>query len=107
MGQPIDFGALDGFHPEEVRGHLAAIVQSSHDAIVSKTTDGIIRTWNAAAERIYGYTAAEAIGQSVTLLLPEDRGDEETHILGRIRAGEQVQHFETVRRRKNGDLIDV
>ena len=87
--------------------HLAAIVESSEDAIVSKTLDGTILTWNSGAEHVYGYAAAEAIGQPMTLLLPEDRPDEETAILQRIRRGERVEHFETVRRRKSGELIEV
>lgn len=86
---------------------LAAIVESSEDAIISKTLDGIILTWNASAERLYGYPAGEAIGQAMTILLPEDRPDEETEILTRIRSGERVEHFETVRRTKNGELVDV
>jgi PAS domain S-box-containing protein len=86
---------------------LAAIVESSDDAIISKTLQGIILTWNAAAERIYGYTAVEAIGKGMTMLLPADRPDEEADILRRIAGGERVKHFETVRRTKNGDLIDV
>jgi two-component system cell cycle sensor histidine kinase/response regulator CckA len=87
--------------------HLAAIVESSEDAIVSKTLEGVILTWNAGAERLYGYSAGEAIGRHMTMLLPEDRPDEEAEILSRISRGERVDHFETVRRAKNGDLIDV
>ena len=92
---------------DEESGRLAAIVQSSEDAIISKTLQGTILTWNAGAERIYGYTAAEAIGQSMILVLPEDRTAEESQILDRITRGEQVEHFETIRRRKNDELIDV
>src|SRR5947209_8198242 len=94
------------FAPDEAMAHLAAIVESSEDAIVSKTLDGMILTWNSGAEHVYGYAAAEAIGQPMTLLLPEDRPDEETAILQRIRRGERVEHFETVRRRKSGELIE-
>ena len=86
---------------------LAAIVESSADAIVSKTLEGRILTWNAGAEQVYGYPAAEAVGRPMAMLLPADRPDEETGILERIRQGQPVEHFETVRRRKNGDLIDV
>lgn len=86
---------------------LGAIVDSSDDAIVSKNLDGIITTWNAAAERLFGYTADEAVGQSVTMLIPEDRPDEEPRILARLRRGERVDHFETIRRRKDGTLVDV
>ncbi len=87
--------------------HLAAIVESSEDAIISKTLDGIILSWNAGAEHVYGYTAAEAIGRDMTFLLPEDRSDEETEILKAIANGQPVEPFETVRRTKGGDLIDV
>ncbi len=92
---------------DEESARLAAIVQSSEDAIISKTVDGIILTWNQGAERVYGFSAAEAIGQSMMLLLPPDRQEEESEILARIRRGERVEHFETVRRIKGGGLIDV
>src|SRR5436305_177399 len=95
------------FAPDEAMAHLAAIVESSEDAIVSKTLDGMILTWKPGAEHVYGYAAAEAIGQPMTLLLPEGRSNEESEILERIGRGERVEHFETVRRRKGGDLIDV
>lgn len=87
--------------------HLAAIVESSEDAIISKDLNGMVETWNAAAEQIYGYSAAEMRGRSMTLLLPEDRSEEERDILARIRMGERVQHFETQRVRKDGLIIDV
>src|SRR5260370_950138 len=93
--------------PEEAIAHLAAVVESSEDAIISKTLDGIILTWNAGAERVYGYMAAETIGRPMTMLLPEDRADEETEILERIGRGDRVEHFETVRRTGDGRLIDV
>jgi PAS domain S-box-containing protein len=86
---------------------LAAIVDSSDDAIISKDLDGTINSWNSAAERLFGYTAEEVIGKSVTILIPQDRQDEESFIIGRIRRGERVDHYETVRRRKDGNLIDV
>jgi PAS domain S-box-containing protein len=86
---------------------LAAIVESSEDAIISKDLDGRIRTWNAAAERIYGYSDAEAIGQPMTILLTPERRNEEAEILERLRRGEQVNHFETTRLRKGGDTIHV
>ncbi|MDC0668419.1 hybrid sensor histidine kinase/response regulator [Nannocystis radixulma] len=92
---------------EDSRARLAAIIDSSHDAIVSKSLDSTIMTWNAAAERIFGYTASEAIGRSMTLIIPEDRLAEETMVLTKIRAGEVVDHFETVRRRKDGQLIPI
>lgn len=80
---------------------LAAIVENSDDAILSKTLDGIITTWNRGAERLFGYTAAEAVGKPVTLVIPEERHHEEDEILRRLRAGERIDHFETVRRRNN------
>lgn len=92
---------------EEIRQRLSSIVEFSDDAIVSKNLDGIIESWNAGAERIFGYTAAEAIGRSVEMLIPPERLNEETDILSRIRSGERVDHYETVRRRKDGSLIDI
>jgi len=92
---------------EEITGLLAAIVASSDDAIVSKNLDGIITSWNKSAERIFGYTPNEAIGQHITLVIPPERHSEESDILARIRRGERVDHFHTVRRAKNGSLLDV
>ena len=92
---------------EAARSRLAAIVESSDDAIISKTLDGIIRSWNAGAQRIFGYTADEAIGKSILMLLPEDRKSEEAGILARLRRGERIQHYESVRVTKHGNLIDV
>ena len=86
---------------------LASIVESSDDAIVSKNLDGVITSWNSGAERIFGYTAAEAVGQPITIVIPKDRHDEERTILTRIRRGERIDHFETVRQRKHGSLIVV
>jgi len=86
---------------------LASIVESSDDAIVSKSLDGIIMSWNRGAERIFGYTAQEAIGQPITMLIPKDRHDEERTILTRLRRGERIDHFETVRQHKHGGLIAV
>jgi PAS domain S-box-containing protein len=86
---------------------LAAIVESSDDAIVSKDLNGVISSWNSGAERLFGYTAEEAIGQPVTMLIPPERFDEEPSILERIRSGRKVDHYETVRRRKDGRLVDV
>jgi PAS domain S-box-containing protein len=85
----------------------ASIVDSSDDAIISKSLDGIISSWNRGAERIFGYTAEEAIGQPITIVIPQDRQDEERLILTRIRRGERIDHFETVRQRKHGSLIVV
>jgi PAS domain S-box-containing protein len=92
---------------EEITGLLAAIVASSDDAIVSKNLDGIITSWNMSAERMFGYTSEEAIGQHITLIIPLERHAEESDILQRIRRGDRVDHFHTVRRRKDGTLIDV
>ncbi len=86
---------------------LTAIVDSSDDAIVSKDLNGRITSWNRGAERIFGYTAEEAVGQSITILIPEDRQDEEPQILARLQRGERVDHFETVRRHKDGTLLDI
>ncbi|HKQ51155.1 MAG TPA: PAS domain S-box protein [Pyrinomonadaceae bacterium] len=86
---------------------MAAIVENSDDAIISKDLDGMILSWNPGAERLYGYTAREAVGQPVTMLIPDDMPDEEPRILEQIRRGERVDHYETVRRRKDGTLIDV
>jgi len=92
---------------ERDAGSLAAIVDSSDDAIVSKDLNGIITSWNKSAERLFGYRAEEAIGQHVTLIIPPERLDEETRILGQLRRGERVDHFETVRMRKDGEKVDV
>ncbi len=87
--------------------HLAQIVKSSDDAILSKTLDGIITSWNNSAERIFGYGAGEIIGKSISILLPPDRLDEEEHIIGQLKAGHSIEHYETVRRHKNGSGILV
>ena len=86
---------------------LASIVETSDDAIVSKDLNGIVTSWNRGAERVFGYTAEEMIGKSITALIPDGRHDEEPEILARIRRGERVEHYETVRQRKDGTLIDV
>ena len=86
---------------------LAAIVDSTDDAIVSKNLDSIITSWNKSAERVFGYTAEEIVGKSVLALIPEDRQSEETDIIARLHKGERIEHFETVRKRKDGTLIDV
>ena len=92
---------------EEARGRLAALVTSSEDAIVGKDLAGIVTSWNRAAERMFGYAAREAIGQSVRMIIPHERWGEEDEMLARIRRGEMTQHFETVRRRKDGSEISV
>ncbi|HEY5892538.1 MAG TPA: PAS domain S-box protein [Chthoniobacterales bacterium] len=91
----------------EAKWRLAAIVESSDDAIISKDLDGVIMTWNNGATQLFGYTAEEAVGQRITMLIPADRQDEEPQILSRILEGERVDHYETVRRRKNGSLVEV
>jgi PAS domain S-box-containing protein len=92
---------------EEITGLLAAIVASSDDAIISKNLDGIITSWNKSAERIFGYTPEEAIGRHITLIIPPERHTEESDILARLRRGERVDHFHTVRRRKDGSFLEV
>ncbi|MDZ4686859.1 MAG: PAS domain S-box protein [Planctomycetaceae bacterium] len=92
---------------EGVQARLAAIVATSEDAIISKSPDGIIQSWNAAAERLFGYTAAEAIGRPITLVIPPDRINEEDRILAKLRARELVDHFQTIRQRKDGQLVAV
>ena len=85
----------------------ASIVECSGDAIISKTLDGVITSWNKGAERIFGYTAKEVIGKPVTILIPPERHDEEPAILARLRRGERIDHYETVRQRKNGSLLNI
>ncbi len=92
---------------EAVSARLAAIIESSDDAIIGKDLDGVITSWNAGAERLYGYTAREVVGRKVTLLMPSDRRNEESEILLRLRRGERVDHFESVRITKDGRSIDV
>jgi PAS domain S-box-containing protein len=92
---------------DSARAHLAAIVESSDDAIISKDLDGTVTSWNRAAENIFGYRADEMVGRPIWLIFPPDRLAEEDLILDRIRRGERVEHFETVRRRKDGHDIDV
>ena len=86
---------------------LAAIVNSSEDAIVSKDLNGIVQTWNGAAERMFGYTAEEIVGRPIRLIIPQDRQTEEDKVLATIRAGGSVEHFETIRQRKDGSLIEI
>ena len=92
---------------EDRAQQLVFVVESSDDAIISKDLDGIIRTWNSGAERLFGYAAGEAIGKPVTILFPPGLEDEEPGILARIRRGERIHHYETVRRRKDGSLLDL
>ena len=88
-------------------GLLAAIVDSSDDAIISKTLEGVITSWNRGAERLFGYTAKEAIGRSISMIIPLDRREEETIILARIRQGERIDHFDTTRLRKDGTKLEI
>jgi PAS domain S-box-containing protein len=86
---------------------MVAIITSSDDAIISKNLEGVIRSWNAGAERLFGYTADEAIGKPISLIIPADRLNEEPTILERLRNGDHIDHFETVRRRKDGTLVNI
>jgi PAS domain S-box-containing protein len=86
---------------------LWSIVENSDDAIITKNLDGIISSWNKSAERLYGYTAEEVVGKPVTILVPLERHDEERAILARVRRGERIHHYETVRQRKDGSLVDI
>ena len=97
----INAEALEAFR------RLAIVVESSDDAIVTKDLDGIIRSWNPAAERMFGYTADEALGHSIRMIVPSDRQDEETAVLDRISRGEKVDHYETIRRRKDGSYVPI
>jgi len=106
IARHVSFG-LERLRAQRAARHLAAIVESSTDAIVSKDLNAVITSWNQGAERLFGFSAAEAVGKSVTMLIPPDRLDEEPLILARIRTGERVEHFETVRKHKSGRLIDI
>lgn len=92
---------------EETASRLAAIVTSSDDAIISKTLDGTIMSWNSAAEHLFGYTEEEMLGKSILKLIPEDRQGEEAEIVGRLRRGERIEHYETIRQRKDGSCFDI
>ncbi len=94
-------------HDDEVAQRLGAIVESSDDAIVGKNLDGIVMSWNRGAEELFGYSATEMIGRPIATLLPADRHDEEPKILERLRRGERIDHYETVRRRKDGSLVEI
>jgi len=105
IGSGVDIS--ERWRGEETAAYLAAIVESSDDAIISTDLQGNIKSWNRGAERIYGYTAAETIGKPVTMLLPPDRWNEEPRILEFIRRGDRIDHYETIRRRKDGTDIDI
>src|SRR5215203_2783512 len=101
----VDFNDLKS--PELAPYWLMALIESADDAIISKTLEGIITSWNQGAERMFGYTADEVIGKSVTILIPEGHRNEEPAILARLRAGERIEHYETVRMRKDGTLRQI
>ncbi|HEY9430879.1 MAG TPA: PAS domain S-box protein, partial [Blastocatellia bacterium] len=105
IGSGVDIS--ERWRGEETAAYLAAIVESSEDAIISTDLQGNIKSWNKGAERIHGYTTAEAIGKPVTMLLPPDRWNEEPRILELIRMGDRIDHYETIRRRKDGTDIDI
>ena len=86
---------------------LSAIIESSDDIIISKNLNGIINSWNLAAERIFGYTEVEAVGKHISLVIPPDRLAEEQEIIGKVKSGCRVTHFETIRRRKDGSLVEL
>jgi PAS domain S-box-containing protein len=106
-GVNILLNAVDQLKADHDNGHLAAIVESSDDAIISKDLNGMIRSWNKGAERIFGWTAEEAVGKHISLLIPADRIEEEPAIIARIRQGERMDHFETIRQRKDGSPINI
>ena len=105
---PLFFAADDlGDFPDDATQHLVSLIKSSDDAIISKDLNGIIRSWNPGATRVFGYTEDEAIGQSIKMLIPQDLQAEEDMILAKIRRGERVAHYHAVRRHKNGQNIHV
>jgi len=105
VGSVIDIH--DRKHAVMASSLLSAIVESSDDAIISKDLNGVITSWNKSAERLFGYTAGEAIGQSIAMLIPPERRDEEPEILARLRRGERVEHFQTIRVRKDGSRLNI
>ncbi|MGH8636364.1 MAG: PAS domain-containing protein [Burkholderiales bacterium] len=93
--------------PPDPTAHLAAIIESSDDAIISKDLNGIITSWNTAAEKMFGWPAREAIGQPITIIIPDERWAEEAQMLDEIRRGEKVHHYATIRKRKDASLVDI
>lgn len=106
IARQLGFG-LGRLRAEETMRRLAAIVETSDDAIISKNLDGVIQTWNRGAANMFGYTAEEVVGKPVTVLMPPERYDEEPGILARLHRGERIDHYQTVRRRKDGSLLDI
>ena len=101
-------GRISARGPDELAAHhYRAIIESSDDAILSKNLDGVILSWNRGAERLFGFTSEEAVGRPVTIIIPVDRLDEEPSILEKVHRGERIEHFETVRQRKDGSFIDI
>jgi PAS domain S-box-containing protein len=103
----VAFDITDRKHAEETAAFLALIVESSDDAIISKDLSGRITSWNRGAEELYGYSAAEAVGKPISIIMPPERREEMTEILERIKRGERIEHFETVRLTRNGERVDV
>lgn len=100
-------GSADAGDPFTIAARLAAIIDSSDDAIVSKDLDGTITSWNPGAERLFGWSGSEAVGKSIRIIIPADRQQEEDEVLRRLRLGERIDHFETVRQRKDGSFVDI
>jgi PAS domain S-box-containing protein len=105
--QELEAATEDREQADRDRARLAAIIESSEDAIISKTLDGTIQSWNASAERMFGYTPQEAVGKPITLIIPPDRLSEEVDILARLRRGERIEHYETIRVSKEGRQINI
>jgi PAS domain S-box-containing protein len=111
-GTPPNVNAADEWltrlqSPDVAPYWLAAVIESADDAIISKTLEGVITSWNKGAERIFGYAADEVIGKPVTILIPSDHPDEESAIIAQLRRGERIELYETVRVRKDGSLVDI
>src|SRR5687768_16795027 len=104
---PVPMDMSDRKSAYETQSRLAAIVEASDDAIVSKNLNGVIQSWNPGAERIFGYTAAEVIGRHIDVIIPHELRDEERSILSRLQQGQRIEHFETVRMSKDGRRINV
>lgn len=104
----LEDASMDEEHrAKDERAFLSAIVESSQDAIIGKSLDGTILSWNSGAEAIYGWSAQEAVGRSISIIVPEDRGDEPRMIIERIQRGERIEAFETLRVRRDGRLVHI